>query len=170
MALTVLLVGFGLLAGGVIWLAVLAPAALAQTTTCPDGPETGTTGEDAVHELRELRREQAQTCAALRDRLVAIAERQDAGVADLQTSLAVSRQSQVGRDSENPSYVLPAGSGATGSTGATGATGPQEVSLSQATLDHVDSNGNAERTDTWFLVGLLAFAPFGLYFLKIVLP
>lgn len=167
MVLTVLLVALGLIAGGVIWLAVLAPSALAQTT-CPDGPATGTTGEDAVHELRELRRENAQSCAAVRERLSALAERVDAGTTGVQGSIIRSRDLQVGRDSDNPSYVLPAGP--TGATGSTGSTGPQEVTLSRATLDHVDSNGNAERTDTWFLVGLLAFAPFGIFFLKIVLP
>jgi hypothetical protein len=158
-------------------LLVLASGAGAQTApaqtgptvaVCPDGPATGTTGEDAVHELRELRREAAQTCAVLRDRLAAVADRSDLASKAVQDSVVVSRNEQVGRDAENPAYVRPAGT--TGASGATGASDAQEVTLSAASRGFLDGNGEAMRSDLWFAVGLLSFAPFGFFFLRIVLP
>jgi hypothetical protein len=145
---------------------VLATAAGAQTAVvCPEGPPTGTTGDDALHELRELRREQAQSCKALVDRLATNSDRADVAGDDIQDSIVISRGLQVGRDSENPSYVLPAGA-----TGPTGATGAQEVTLSADTRGYLDTNGEASRSDVWFLMGMLASAPFGFFFLRIVLP
>jgi len=156
----------GLLATILLGSLLLVANATAQTPpACPAGPATGTTGEDAVHELRELRREQAQACAALRERLVVIGERVDASAGAIVDSTVISRNEQVGRDRQNPAYVVE-----TGPTGSTGSTGPQEVKLAHEDTDRLDQNMTAVRSDVWFLVGALLSAPFGFFFLRTVLP
>jgi hypothetical protein len=101
----------------------------------------------------------------LLERLATSSERADVAGDDIQDSIVISRGLQVGRDSDNPAYVLPAGA-----TGPTGATGAQEVTLSADTRGYLDGNGDATRSDVWFLMGMLASAPFGFFFLRIVLP
>lgn len=140
-------------------------SAAAEPVACPVAPSTGTTDEGDVHELRELRREQAQSCDALVDGLDRIAGRVQSGTTDVVAGVQAFRDGQVGRDPDHPSYSSPA----TAASASTGPTGPQEVSLVEDNRAEFSGNVEALRSDLWFLAGLVTSLPFGFFFLRTVL-
>lgn len=143
-----------------MWLCVGVELASADgLADCPEAAVEYQGSDDVVRELRAVRADERAACLAVRDRLEAVREAADGGLATdgaIATAVAGAASqahddAQPGSDAQHPAYAV-APDGAPQST----------VALSSDDRASLTDMGDTAHRDAWWLLGLVAVTPLAL--------